>query len=308
MGRYLARNPFLRLVASLASPRIFGRLSAAASESGRRDPSLADFPVVFAPSLVGLSPASPDPAASALRRPQPDRQGDAGSHLCDAGLGTQCRGRIGGPARSRLCRLLRRRRLFLCAAVAQFRPVLLDLPAPGWAARGNGGHDARLPRSSPARRLPRHRHPGLRRDRPDHPAQLAVVDRRAQWHRRYSPAQFLRPALHLPSSRRAAKLRRLFRPGLFARPPHHLPVLPDLRAGARHQPFHAPHSPFAARPRLGGAARGRDRLPQPRPQSHHHQAVGLRHRRHVRRPGRIASSPPARASSARRVSTSSNRR
>ena len=66
-----------------------------------------------------------------LRRPDPD--------LCDAGLGTQHRGRPRRPARSRLRRLLRRRRLFLRAAVDDLRPVVLDLPAAGGNARGDVG-------------------------------------------------------------------------------------------------------------------------------------------------------------------------
>src|SRR5262249_1138520 len=56
-----------------------------------------------------------------FRRPNPD--------LRDARLGTQHRGRARRLARSRLCRLLRRRRLFLCAARERLRPVILD-PAP----------------------------------------------------------------------------------------------------------------------------------------------------------------------------------
>ena len=42
-------------------------------------------------------------------------------------------------------------------------------------------------------------------------------------------------------------------------------------------------APAADRPRLGGDARGRDRLPLARHQHHQHQAHGLRHRRDVRR-------------------------
>ena len=47
------------------------------------------------------------------------------------------------------------------------------------------------------------------------------------------------------------------------------------------------HPQAAARPRLGGAARGRDRLPLARHQPDQHQAVGLRDRRHVRRLRRL---------------------
>ena len=56
-----------------------------------------------------------------FRHPDPD--------LCDARLGPQHRGRPRRPARSRLCRVLRGRRLFLRAAGQDLRPVVLDLPA-----------------------------------------------------------------------------------------------------------------------------------------------------------------------------------
>ena len=69
----------------------------------------------------------------------------------------------------------------------------------------------------------------------------------------------------------------------LADPPHRVPVLPDPGAGAAHQLGHDPAAPAADRPRLGGAARGRDRLPRARHQHHHHQAHRLRDRRHVRR-------------------------
>ena len=64
----------------------------------------------------------------------------------------------------------------------------------------------------------------------------------------------------------------------------------------------------AGRARLGGAARGRDRLPLARHQHHQHQAHRLRHRRHVRRLRRLVLRRRGRASSARRASTSWNRR
>src|SRR5262249_37943697 len=71
-----------------------------------------------------------------FRRPNPD--------LRDAGLGTQHRGRARRLARSRLCRLLRRRRLFLCAARERLRPVILD-PAPSRGLpRSVLGHPARI--------------------------------------------------------------------------------------------------------------------------------------------------------------------
>ena len=56
-------------------------------------------------------------------------------------------------------------------------------------------------------------------------------------------------------------LRRLLRHRAGDDPARHLPVLRDPRPGAADQLGHAPPAPPAARPRLGGAAGGRDRLP-----------------------------------------------
>ena len=92
-------------------------------------------------------PLSPDHAGAArtqrltevdqqLRRSDPD--------LRDAGLGAEHRGRARGPARPRLRRLLRRRRLFLRAAVDHLRPVVLDLSPAGRPARRDVGSHPRL--------------------------------------------------------------------------------------------------------------------------------------------------------------------
>ena len=54
-------------------------------------------------------------------------------------------------------------------------------------------------------------------------------------------------------------------------------------AGAADQLGHDPAAPAADRPRLGGAARGRSRLPRARHQHHHDQADGVCDRRNVRR-------------------------
>ena len=62
-----------------------------------------------------------------------------------------------------------------------------------------------------------------------------------------------------------------------------LPLLPDPGARAAHRLRHAAAAPHAGRPRLGSAARRRDRLPLARHQHDDDQADGLRHRRHVRR-------------------------
>ena len=81
------------------------------------------------------------PAAEPLH-PRPRH---ADPDLCDARLGPQHRGRAGRPARPRLCRLLRGRRLCLRAAGRTFRLVVLDLPAAGRHPRRLLGHDPRLP-------------------------------------------------------------------------------------------------------------------------------------------------------------------
>ena len=56
---------------------------------------------------------------------------------------------------------------------------------------------------------------------------------------------------------------------------------------------HRAAAPAAGRPRLGGAARGRDRLPLARHQHHQHQAHRLRHGRDVRAASPARSSPRA---------------
>ncbi len=83
------------------------------------------------PVMLGIRPAGPgDLLQSAL----PSRSRHPGADLRDAGLGPQRRGRSRRPARPRLCRLLRSRRLFLCPAVDHIRPVVLGLPAAGRAS------------------------------------------------------------------------------------------------------------------------------------------------------------------------------
>ena len=69
--------------------------------------------------------------------------------------------------------------------------------------------------------------------------------------------------------------------------PHDLSLLPDPGAGAAHRLRHPAAAAAAGRARLGGAARGRDRLPLARHQHHQHQAHRLRHRRDVRRLRRL---------------------
>ena len=74
-----------------------------------------------------------------------------------------------------------------------------------------------------------------------------------------------------------------FQPGLS----RHLSLLRHSGAGAAHLLRHRAAAATAGRPRLGGAARGRDRLPLARHQHHQHQTDGLRHGRDVRRLRRL---------------------
>ncbi len=90
-----------------------------------------------------------------------------------------------------------------------------------------------------------------------------------------------------------------------AQPAHRVPLLRHPRPGAADQLGVAAAAPAAAGPRVGGAARGRDRLPLARHQRDAHQADGVRHRRHVRRLRRRVLRHPRRRSSAPRASPSS---
>ncbi len=210
-----------------------------------------------------------------LRHPDPD--------LRDAGLGPEHRGRPGRPARPRLCRVLRGRRLFLRAAGDDVRPVLLDLPAARRHARRVLGHHSRLSRVAPARRLSRHRHARLRRNHPHGARQLGRLHRRRRRHRLDSEDHLLRPALR----RSTRRLRRLFPPRLFAAARQDVPLLRHPLPRADHQPRLHAIAPAAHRARLGGAARRRDRLPLARHQHHQHQADRLRAGRLLRRIGRF---------------------
>ncbi|MCY1529688.1 hypothetical protein D9M68_648480 [compost metagenome] len=129
------------------------------------------------------------------------RRGHAGTDLRDPGAGPEYRGGLCRPARPGLRRLLCDRRLYLCAAEPVLRAGLLGMPAD---RRGNVGDlrlHPRLPGAAPARRLPGHRHPGLRRDHP-HPAeQHDLADRRPQRHRLDPQADPVRPVLR-PQGRR----------------------------------------------------------------------------------------------------------
>ncbi|CAA9271870.1 MAG: Branched-chain amino acid transport system permease protein LivM, partial [uncultured Craurococcus sp.] len=230
---------------------------------------------------AGLPRRRPGAAGDPGHRPLLARSRHPGTDLCDARLGAQHRRRPRRAARPRLRRLLRRRGLFLCAAGAVFRPLLLGLPAAGRDPRRLLGRPPRLPGAQAAGRLPGHRHARLRRDHPRRAAELGEPDRRAERHQRHPAPLLLRPALQHVGRR--GDLRRLLRAGALIGPPRHLPLLPDPGARIADQLGDDPAAPPAARPRLGGAARGRDRLPRARDQRHRHQADGLRARRDVRR-------------------------
>ncbi len=166
--------------------------------------------------------------------------GDPGADLRHAGLGPQHRGRPRRPARSRLCRLLRRRRLHLRDVRDPFRLELLGRAADRRRARGELRHPAGLSGAAAARRLSRHRHPRLRRDDPHHPAQLVVAHRRPERHQRRSAAQ---PSSACCSSAAPPPGRRDLRPvlrhPLYAEPARDLPLLRHPGARAGHQSLHA---------------------------------------------------------------------
>ena len=185
------------------------------------------------------------------------------------------------------------------------RPVVLDLPAARRHPRRVLGHPARLPGAAAARRLSRHRDAGLRRDHPPRADQLGRRDQRLCRHHRRSRG---RPSSAFPSP-----------PATTASPPcsasssrpiHRTIFLYYLilGAGAAHRLRHAAAAPPADRARLGGAARGRDRLPLARHQHHQHQAHRLRHRRHVRRLRRLVLRRAPGLHLARKASPSWNRR
>ena len=95
----------------------------------------------------------------------------------------------------------------------------------------------------------------------------------------------LRAAVHL-AHRRDDVCRRVPSSRLADRAPLDLPLLRDPRPGAARRLRHPAHAAPARRARLGGVARGRDRLPLARHQYRQHQAHRLRHGRAVRRPRR----------------------
>ena len=97
-----------------------------------------------------------------------------------------------GSARSRLCRLLRRRSLFLRAARKDLRLVVLAPAAARGLPGGVLGHPARISSAAAARRLSRHRDARVRRDHPTCPDQLGPGDQRLCRHQQHPAAHVLR--------------------------------------------------------------------------------------------------------------------
>ena len=135
------------------------------------------------------------------------------------------------------------------------------------------GHHARVSGAAVARRLSRHRHAGVRRDHPPGADQLGRPDQRLCRHHRHSAADLLRH----PVQCRRRRLRRRVRTAVLTDLPPGVSLLHHSRPGAAHGLRHRAAAPAAGRPRLGGAARGRDRLPLARHQHHQHQAHRVRH-------------------------------
>ena len=227
-----------------------------------------------------------------FRHPDPD--------LCDARMGAEHRGRARRPARPRLRGVLRGRLLYLCAARQGVRLLVLDPAAARRLPLGFLGRPARLPGAAPARRLSGDRHIGLRRDHPPHPDQLGVVHRRLR-RRERDPApdgvrhsvqrqrRGVRGGRHQYAAhhrrvgrRRRGKLLDELHDRAQSDLPAPVPLLRDPRARAAHRLCDDPFAPAARRARLGGVARGRDRVPLARHQHHQHQAHGLRDGRDVR--------------------------
>ena len=201
-------------VGAVAAGGMGGALVQAAREGegvAPPSPPRAWFSRYFGPFMLGLVvlfPLHRARAARARRLAEVDQQLRRPDHdLRDAGLGPEHRGRPRRPARSRLRRLLRRRRLFLCAAVDDLRPVVLDLPAARGHSRGDVGDHPRLPGAAAARRLSRHRDARLRRDHPPRPDQLGRLHQRLRRHlraSRTSPSSASRSTTTTTASRRSS--------------------------------------------------------------------------------------------------------
>ena len=199
--------------------------------------------------------------------------------LHDAGLRAEHRGRPRRPARPRLRRVLRGRRLLLRAARAEFRlSFWICLPLAGILAAFAG-----ILLGFPVLRL-----------RGDYLAivtlgfgeiiRLILLNWQSLTGGPNGITGIPRPIVFRPAVQFVReRICRDLRPAVFRDPPRGLSLLPDPGAGAADQLGDAAAAPPADRPRLGGAARGRNRLPRARHQHHDDQTHRVRHRRDVRR-------------------------
>src|SRR6266446_1210689 len=160
----------------------------------------------------------------------------------------------------------------------QSSSALLGDPADRRWARRVLRPAARRADAQAARRLPRHRHPRLRRDRAHFPQQPVAA---GQHHQRPARRHRHRSVPHR-------------RPRFLAVPDAPRPpvqrtdqvLLPAARRGHRRDHHQPPAAELAHRPRLGSDPRGRDRR---RGDGHQHaqrEAARLRHGRELRGPGR----------------------
>ncbi len=131
------------------------------------------------------------------------------------------------------------------------RPLLLDAAAAGRNPRGLLGHPARLSGAAAARRLPRARHAGVRRNHPAGADQLGASDRRLCRYQRHSAPDLLRDSVQ----RVGGRLRRGIRTGIYPALPHDLSVLRHSRLGTVHRFHHGAAAPDARRAGLGSVTR-----------------------------------------------------
>src|SRR3569832_38431 len=200
--------------------------------------------------------------------------------VCHPGARTEHRRRLRRAARPRLRRALCLGRVRLRLALQPaFRPApaVLGGPAAGRRAGRAVRRLAGCARPAAAWRLPRHRHAGLRRDHPHFPEQPECAGQHHQRPARHQPDRSGTPRQLRPEP--AACALRLY----LHRHSSHLLSVPAVHAdGDLH--FDATGR-FAYRPRLGGHPRGRDRRRGDRYQHAQPEAAGVRHGRHLRRPG-----------------------
>ena len=213
-------SPALRFVWSLADrARGWRRARIAPPDQRPRVAALttafADWFTPFALGFVVVYPVLVIAARRLAGRAEMDRQfRHPDPDLRDARLGPEHRGRPRRPARSRLCRLLRGRRLFLRAARQELRPLVLDAAAARRHPRGVLGHPARLSGAAAARRLSRDRHARVRRDHPPGADQLGAGHQRLC---RASAAFRARPSSAFRSTPTTTASRRRFGLGVHAR-------------------------------------------------------------------------------------------